>query len=448
MKLRLITLLFFLSTSTLHAQVGIGNTSPNAGLDISSTTSGLLIPRVALTNLNVQAPVLNPQTGNIPESTLVYHNGANSITAGFYYWNSTKWMLLKTTESNDWTIIGNTGTNATTNFIGTTDAQDLVVKTNNLERIRILSTGNVGVLETNPANASLEVGGNLIIGNTFTGGTATAQTGGVTIEGRTIIGEDNFFYNVDKFVVYGNTTWTPGNVTTGDNGNGLTFAINAYTSNGIGLYAEDNDGGTGLQVSVDDKSLTIGATGISAIENSGIGTAIMGETTGATVTATAVGVQGLETTNTGNAMIASGDMQVTGTFTNPSDRKLKKNIKPLKNALQTILKLQPKTYNMRWNEDQYKNVGFAKTKQLGFIAQELENVLPNLVKNDIIHLNNHNYTKKQLLETPELSKKRSDTEKIKSVNYIQLIPLLTEAIKEQQEQIEELKEQLKILNIK
>jgi len=445
MKLRLLIKLFFIATITVHSQVGIGNTSPSAGLDISSSTTGLLIPRVALTNLTIQAPVLNPQTGNIPESTLVYHNGANSINAGFYYWGGSKWILLTTTESSDWTILGNTGTNPLTNFIGTTDAQDFVVKTNNLERIRVLTTGNVGILETNPINASLEIGGNLIIGNTFTGGTATAQVGGVTIEGRTIIGEDNFYYSVDKFVVYGNTTWTPGNVTNGDNATGLTFAINAYTSNGIGLYAEDNDGGTGLQVSVNDKSLTVGAIGISATEGSGIGTAIIGEVTGTTITATAVGVIGIEATNTGNAMVASGDMQVTGTFTNPSDRKLKKNIKPLKNALHIISKLNPKTYEMRWDEEKYRNVGFAKMTQIGFIAQELEKVLPNLVKNDIIHLNNHIYTKKQLQENPELSKKRSNTEKIKSVNYIQLIPLLTKAIKEQQEQIEDLKQAIEDL---
>jgi len=440
MKLRLLSLLCFIATIATHAQVGIGNTSPEAGLDISTTTTGLLIPRVALTNLSAQTPVVNPQAGNIPESTLVYHNGTNSITAGFYYWDGSQWVLLTTGESSDWTIVGNAGTTPVTNFIGTTDAQDFVVKANNVERIRVLSTGNVGISEVNPANGTLEVGGNIIIGTTFTGGTAVAQNGGATIEGRTIIGEDNFFYDVDKFVVYGNTTWTPGNVTTGDNANGLTFAINAYTSNGIGLYAEDNDGGTGLQVSVNDKSLTIGAIGVSATENSGIGTAIIGEATGTTVTTTAVGVQGVETTNTGNAMIASGDMQVTGTFTNPSDRKLKKNIQPLENALEIVLKLKPTTYNMRWNEEKYKKVGFAKKPQFGFIAQELETVLPNLVKNDVIHLNNSIYTKKQLEKKPELHKERSDTEKIKSVNYIQLIPLLTKAIKEQQEQIEKLKE--------
>lgn len=49
-----------------------------------------------------------------------------------------------------WTILGNAGTTAATNFIGTTDANDWVVKTNNVEQMRVLSTGNVGIGLTVP----------------------------------------------------------------------------------------------------------------------------------------------------------------------------------------------------------------------------------------------------------------------------------------------------------
>jgi Pyruvate/2-oxoacid:ferredoxin oxidoreductase gamma subunit len=44
-----------------------------------------------------------------------------------------------------WDTQGNAGTNSATNFLGTKDAQDLVLKTNNLERMRINSAGNVAV---------------------------------------------------------------------------------------------------------------------------------------------------------------------------------------------------------------------------------------------------------------------------------------------------------------
>lgn len=98
------------------SQVGIGTTNPEGALDISSTNSGLLIPRVSLTNLSTSAPVLNPQGGTIAESTLIYHDGANTITAGFYYWNGSVWTPLG--GDNDWVVSGNDMYNANSGNIG------------------------------------------------------------------------------------------------------------------------------------------------------------------------------------------------------------------------------------------------------------------------------------------------------------------------------------------
>ncbi|WP_412850646.1 cell wall anchor protein [Chryseobacterium sp. PMSZPI] len=44
-----------------------------------------------------------------------------------------------------WNVTGNAGTNPPNNFMGTTDSKDLVVKTNNVERMRITSAGNVAI---------------------------------------------------------------------------------------------------------------------------------------------------------------------------------------------------------------------------------------------------------------------------------------------------------------
>jgi hypothetical protein len=53
-------------------------------------------------------------------------------------------------SQNAWGLTGNAGTNPTNNFLGTTDAQDIVVKTNGSERLRVLSNGNVGIGTNNP----------------------------------------------------------------------------------------------------------------------------------------------------------------------------------------------------------------------------------------------------------------------------------------------------------
>jgi len=50
----------------------------------------------------------------------------------------------------DWALLGNAGTNPATNFLGTTDAQDLVIRTNNTEKMRIESGGDVGIGVANP----------------------------------------------------------------------------------------------------------------------------------------------------------------------------------------------------------------------------------------------------------------------------------------------------------
>ncbi len=57
-----------------------------------------------------------------------------------------------------WSRIGNAGTNAGTNFLGSTDSQDLVFKTNNTERFRLLANGNIGIGTANPS-AKLSVYG-------------------------------------------------------------------------------------------------------------------------------------------------------------------------------------------------------------------------------------------------------------------------------------------------
>lgn len=129
-----------LTSFTLTAQVGIGTTTPNASaaLDITSTNSGILIPRMTQAQKNA---ITSPATG-----LLIYQTDA---TAGFYFYNGTIWTPF---TNSGWSLTGNTGTNASTNYIGTTDAQDLVFKTNGTENIRVKSGGNVGIGSTNPTS--------------------------------------------------------------------------------------------------------------------------------------------------------------------------------------------------------------------------------------------------------------------------------------------------------
>eukprot|EP01136_Pigoraptor_vietnamica_P036363 Opistho-1_new@102836 len=69
--------------------------------------------------------------------------------------------------ANAWSLLGNAGTTAGTNFLGTTDSQDLIFKTNNLERLRITQTGRLDFSNTSGSNTNIFLkGGN----ETTTGG--------------------------------------------------------------------------------------------------------------------------------------------------------------------------------------------------------------------------------------------------------------------------------------
>jgi hypothetical protein len=93
-------LFLFLVTTAAFSQIGIGTTLPNGALDITSTTQGVVIPRIALTANNVMAPVTNPNGGTLLDGTMVYNtaasgSGSTAVLPGFYYWESSKWQYIK-----------------------------------------------------------------------------------------------------------------------------------------------------------------------------------------------------------------------------------------------------------------------------------------------------------------------------------------------------------------
>nr|WP_294934487.1 hypothetical protein [uncultured Flavobacterium sp.] len=84
------------SPIALTAQVGVGTTTPKAALDVNSTTTGFLMPRVILTATNVAAPVINPQGGLLEMGTMVFNTnttaGTYGVSPGPYFWDGARWV--------------------------------------------------------------------------------------------------------------------------------------------------------------------------------------------------------------------------------------------------------------------------------------------------------------------------------------------------------------------
>jgi len=120
---------------------------------------------------------------------------------------------------------------------------------------------------------------------------------------------------------------------------------------------------------------------------------------------------GIGTTSPSYLLHVNGTAYATGAAGALSDVRHKKNVAPLKDgALATVMSLHPVTFE--WREP--KDDGMTG-KQTGFIAQEVEKVLPSVVLT------------------------QNDAAKTKGLKYNELIPVLTKALQEQQEEIQTLK---------
>lgn len=78
-------------------KVSIGTSSPSASalLDLTSTSQGLLPPRVALSSkIGTSSPIASPTTGLIVYNTATAGTGGDAVTPGYYYYNGTIWTRI------------------------------------------------------------------------------------------------------------------------------------------------------------------------------------------------------------------------------------------------------------------------------------------------------------------------------------------------------------------
>ncbi len=194
------------------------------------------------------------------------------------------------------------------------------------------------------------------------------------------------------------------NLVLGNTGEDIYFKVSPSTTVANEKLSVVNTNGTSadsILINSVSGGLTInGGTTVNLATNNNAGSVNIGTLGNRTIT---LGVN----SGSSKVVIDAVDVILTNGMTASSDIRLKENFESIGNALELVGQLNGLYYT--WKKD----AGTDKPRKLGFIAQEVEKVIPELVK--------------------------TDSEGMKSVDYVSVVPVLVEALKHQQKQIDELK---------
>jgi hypothetical protein len=191
-----------------------------------------------------------------------------------------------------------------------------------------------------------------------------------------------------------------GNVAVGTNA--LNTLSSGTNNTAIGLESDVTFGSIG-------NATAVGARSMVACSNC----LVLGSVAGVNSAANTVNV-GIGTTIPQQRLHVVGNILATGSITSLSDVRLKTSIIPMTKVMSSLQNINAIYYY--WNKTVFPEIEVTDKRQLGFSAQEIEKYFPDLVE--------------------------TDSKGYKSVDYGRLTPVLLEAVKELQQQIDELKEEM------
>lgn len=445
-----LTIALCLLSQIAYTQVGIGNTNPNltSVLDIEATNKGVLMPRVSLNN--VTNPLLDG-TNIAATSLLIWNTNASIIGGdgvGFYFFDGVIWEKLSTqniTAENGINLAGSTAR------LGGSLLQNTSIVQSTFDlSINLSSTGDFNIQDNGISH--LQVRDN---GNTYFGGEViVTQDSDVT--GDNIARLFNIFDDDGALYLYrdgqAQHRIDAGFITIfNDLGEDLDFRIetdnnaNAFFVDGGRDIVSIGSGNPGLT----NNGATIANGNITPVVVDYVAGIYQGTTNGTAMqlgsTEYLMDSGNLEMSVYGSWLpyypmsptspfrLGNSDQRwqdvwaIDGTI-NTSDIRLKTNIKNLEYGLAEILKLQPISY--QWKK------GIDRSEKLGFSAQQLLEVIPEVVVT-------HSYE----LEKEDGQAIRKENKNL-GVYYSDIIPVLTKAIQEQQATIENLKNRIEQLENK
>lgn len=370
--------------SNSSINVGIGTNTPSQKLDVGG-------------NFKFSGALMpNNLPGNVGE--FLISTGAGSAPTWF---NASPYISTVA-----WVQDGNAGTTSTSDFLGTKDFKSFKIKTNNTQGFLLDSLGNVAIGTSPGFDASNRDKLLVDAGSTSSSNVITAK------------GDINSYLQFNIQNANNGTTASSDVIATANNGTSSTVYIDmginsqGYATSGT-LLAGSNT--AYLYATGTDFYVGNGATGKDLIfftNSSGTTGADGTERMRITSTATVPGAN--NTYTLGSSTRRWSTIYSQNALNTASDRRLKTNIANLNYGLKEIMALEPVSYNWKTTPD--------TDKKLGLIAQDVRKIIPEVVKGE-------------------------ESKETLTIAYSDLIPVLINAIKEQQKIIDRTEKEVDELKI-
>jgi len=311
-------------------------------------------------------------------------------------------------------VTGATGPTGATGAAGTATS----ITSDNFQTDGTLSIVTSVPQTVNSTNKALLIGG-----NTSTSDFSVGTNSNYSFDFRTNNLVRGRISSLGEFFIGATSTVMAGDLMNGVSNATFPWAVNGYSSfNGSGVFGSILAGNT---------------TTYGAVQGEHIGSGTGAGVRGMTNNANAIGVNGSVSVLPVNGWggLFQNDLGYTGFFGSASDLKIKKNINTITDARSIINNLRGVSYEHRLEE--FPGLGLKAGLTYGFIAQEVETILPAIVKEKII---------------PNMSLRSDGVDagsvSLKTVGYTEVIPILVEALKEQDKVIVDLLKRIEALEKK